>query len=102
MLRQPQGQKRQERQRKPNQEVTRHLLLVHYLLDRFIHGDEPFTRDLELIVELDGFFPALPTLDSGELQTVLGEAQGWHGHVGTETDAKRGASGYLGKDRASS
>jgi len=102
VLRQPQEQKRQERQRKPNQEVTHHVLLVLYLLDRLIHGDEPFTRNLELIVELDGFFPALPTLDSGKLQTVPGEAEGRHSHIGTEADAKRGASGYLVKDRASS
>lgn len=73
-----------------------------YLLNGLIHGDEPFTGELELIVELDGFFLALPTLDSGELHSVPGEAEGRHGHVGTEADAKRGASCYLVKDKASS
>lgn len=73
-----------------------------YLLNRLIHGDEPFTGDLELIVELDGFFPALPTLDSRELQSVPGEAEGRHNHVGTKADVKCGASCYLVKDRTSS
>lgn len=79
----------------------RYTLSVLYLLNRLIHGDEPFTGDLELIVELDSFFLALPTLDSGELQSVPGEVEGRHSHVGTEVHMKRGASCYLVKDRAS-
>ena len=71
-------------------------------LNRLVHGDEPLTGDLELIVELDSFFPALPTLDSGELQPVPGEAEGRHSHVGTEADMERGATCYLVKDRTSS
>ena len=102
MLTQPQGQKGQERQRKPNREVTCYTLSVLYLLNRLIDSDEPVTGDLELIVELDSFFLALPTLESGELQSVPGDAEGWHGHAGMEADVECGASCYLGKDRASS
>lgn len=73
-----------------------------YLLNRLFRGDEPFTGDLELIVELDSFFLALSMLDSREFQSVPGEADGWHSHIGTEADVKRGAFCDLVKDRASS
>ncbi len=72
-----------------------------YLLNRLTPGGEPFAGDLEWIVELDGFFLALSALDSGELHCILGEAEGRHSNVGTETDVKCGAPCYLVKDRAS-
>ena len=53
-------------------------------------------------MELDSFFLALPTLESGELQSVPGDTEGWHSHAGMEVDMERGASCYLGKDRVSS
>lgn len=102
VLRQPEGQKRQERQRKPNREVACSTLSVLYLLNRLIHADGPFTGDLERVEELDGFFLALPTLDSGELQPVPGDAEGRLSHDGTEADLECGASCDLEKDRASS
>lgn len=80
----------QLRQIKPNQEC--YMLSVLYLLNRLIHGDEPFTRDLELIVELDSFFLTLATLDNRELQSVPGEAEGRHSHVGAEAEVKCGSS----------
>lgn len=78
------------------------VLSLLYLLNRLCHGDEPFTGDLELIVELDGFFPTLPTLHTGERQPVPGEAEGRQSHSGTKADVKRGTSCYLAKSRASS
>jgi len=74
----------------------------HYLLNRLLQGNEPFTGHLELIVELDGFLLTLPTLDSGELQAVSGDAEGWHSHTGTKAEVKRGASCDLVKSRVSS
>lgn len=82
----------QLRQIKPNQEGLCYMLSVLYLLNRLIHGDEPFTGDLEPIVELDSFFLTLATLDNRELQSVPGEAEGRHSHVGTEAEVKRGSS----------
>lgn len=77
-------------------------LSLLYLLNRLCYGDEPFTGNLELIVELDGFFPTLPTLHTAELQPVPGEAEGRQSHRGTKADVKRGASCYLSRSRASS
>lgn len=99
VLRQPEGQKKQERQRKPKQQVA---LSVLYLLNRSIDADGSFTGDLELTVDLSGFFLALPTLDSGELQPVSGKAEGWLSHNGMKADLACWASCDLENDRASS
>lgn len=61
----------------------------HYLFGLLIAGGKPFTCDLQLIVQLDRLHLALTALNGRELQAVVGHAEGWHDHRGTERDVKR-------------
>lgn len=67
-----------------------------HLVNRLWVEDEPFTGDLEMVGELDGFHHALPALNCSKFYFAAGQSHTRNGHGSLEQEVNGWPSKHLG------